>query len=384
MDPNLKYPYAVNWNVGIQHAFTNNLSLDLSYVGNHGDRLTGRRDLNQIDPATGVRPYAAQFPYLQFIDQTQNLARSNYHSLQATLTQRFSRGVSFKAGYTYGHGLDNGSLNRFARTPQDGRHPELEYASSDSDIRHRLTITGSYDIPGIKRFGQLLDGWKLNTIVNLQTAQPWLVTDGGNNFSGTGEKVDRWNFFGNSQDFSGYGGSGIPYCDFSKVADITTGIAGVRCYQQSIVSGLYTNLPASLAQQCVAKSADLSTLALGGCYVSANGRAVMVPPRQGTFGTMGRNIFRDTGFKNVDFSVFKNFKFKERYSAQFRAEVFNLFNHPIIANPYGAANGSNLGDSPASPGGFGGGGATPDVAAGNPLVGSGSNRVMQLGLKLTF
>ena len=316
--------------------------------------------------------------------KTQNLARSNYNSLQATLTQRFSRGVSFKAGYTYGHGLDNGSLNRFARTPQDGRHPELEYASSDSDIRHRLTITGSYDIPGIKRFGQLLEGWKLNTIVNLQTAQPWLVTDGTNNFSGTGERVDRWNFFGNPQDFSGYGGSGIPYCDFSKVADITTGTAGVRCYQQSIVSGLYTNLPASLAQQCVAKSADLSTLAAGGCYVSANGRSVMVPPRQGTFGTMGRNIFRDTAFKNVDFSVFKNFKFKERYSAQFRAEVFNLFNHPIIANPYGAANGSNLGDNPSSPGGFGGGGATPDVAAGNPLVGSGSNRVMQLGLKLTF
>ncbi len=386
VDPNLKYPYAVNWNVGIQHAFTNNLSLDLSYVGNHGDRLTGRRDLNQIDPATGVRPYAAQFPYLQFIDQTQNLARSNYNSLQATLTQRFSRGVSFKAGYTYGHGLDNGSLNRFARTPQDGRHPELEYASSDSDIRHRLTITGSYDIPGIKGFGQLLEGWKLNTIVNLQTAQPWLVTDGTNNFSGTGERVDRWNFFGNPQDFSGYGGSGIPYCgrkDPKLSSDFSTGV-NVRCYQQSIVSGHYTDLHVSLAQQCAAKSADLSTLAKGGCYVSANGRSVMVPPRQGTFGTMGRNIFRDTAFKNVDFSVFKNFKFKERYSAQFRAEVFNLFNHPIIANPYGAANGSNLGDNPSSPGGFGGGGATPDVAAGNPLVGSGSNRVMQLGLKLTF
>jgi len=386
VDPNLKYPYAVNWNVGIQHAFTNNLSLDLSYVGNHGDRLTGRRDLNQIDPATGVRPYAAQFPYLQFIDQTQNLARSNYNSLQATLTQRFSRGVSFKAGYTYGHGLDNGSLNRFARTPQDGRHPELEYASSDSDIRHRLTITVSYDIPGIKVFGQLLEGWKLNTIVNLQTAQPWLVTDGTNNFSGTGERVDRWNFFGNPQDFSGYGGSGIPYCgrkDPKLSSDFSTGV-NVRCYQQSIVSGHYTDLHVSLAQQCAAKSADLSTLAKGGCYVSANGRSVMVPPRQGTFGTMGRNIFRDTAFKNVDFSVFKNFKFKERYSAQFRAEVFNLFNHPIIANPYGAANGSNLGDNPSSPGGFGGGGATPDVAAGNPLVGSGSNRVMQLGLKLTF
>jgi hypothetical protein len=47
----------------------------------------------------------------------------------------------------------------------------------------------------------------------------------------------------------------------------------------------------------------------------------------------GRNLFRDTGFKNVDFSVFKTFTFKERYNATFRAELFNLFNHPIISNP---------------------------------------------------
>src|SRR5260370_6387653 len=98
----------------------------------------------------------------------------------------------------------------------------------------------------------------------------------------------------------------------------------------------------------------------------------MTAHKAGPLVTMGWNIFRDTGFKNVDFSVFKTFKFKERYSAQFRAELFNVFNHPIIANPYGSANGSNLGDSPATPGGFGGGGATPDVAARNPLVGSGS------------
>src|SRR5207237_9756374 len=124
------------------------------------------------------------------------------------------------------------------------------------------------------------------------------------------------------------------------------------------------------------------SLAQRGCDVC--GESVMVPPKAGTYGTMGRNICRDTGFKNVDFSVFKTFKFKERYGAQFRAEVFNLFNHPIIANPYGAATNSQLGWDPSSPGGFGSGGATPDVAAGNPLVGSGSNRVMQLGLKLSF
>jgi hypothetical protein len=375
MDPNLKYPYVVNWNIGIQHAFTNDLSLDVSYVANHGDRLSGRRDINMADPVTGVRPYDGRFPYLKFIDQTQNFVRSNYNSLQATLTQRFSRGVSFKAGYTYGHGLDSGSLNRFALTPQDSRYPGLEYASSDSDVRHRLTITGSYEIPGIKGYAQLLQGWKLNTIVNIQTSQPWNVDDTGNDFSGTGELADRWNFYGNPKDFRS-GGSGIGYCDFSN------GSAAVICSRQSQVSGISTSLPASVAQRCLSVAPDLGTLHDGGCYVSGN--SVMVPPKAGTFGTMGRNIFRDSGFKNVDLSVFKTFKFSERYSAQFRAEFFNLFNHPIIANPYGSANGSQLGWDPSSPGAFGSGSATPDVAAGNPLVGSGSSRVMQLGLKLTF
>jgi len=99
---------------------------------------------------------------------------------------------------------------------------------------------------------------------------------------------------------------------------------------------------------------------------------------------MGRNIFRDSGFQNVDFSVFKDFSFKERFHAQFRVEFFNLFNHPILANPWGSVNGSKGGSDPSSPGTFGCGCTTPDVAAGHPILGSGSSRVMQLGLKLTF
>ena len=126
-----------------------------------------------------------------------------------------------------------------------------------------------------------------------------------------------------------------------------------------------------------------TTLAAGGCF--ANGNSVMVPQVAGTFGTMGRNIFRDSGFKNVDFSVFKNFTFKERYSVQLRAEMFNLFNHPIFENPYGASNGSSGGNNdPSTPSAFGGAIGTPDVVAGNPVVGSGSARDFQLGLKIKF
>jgi hypothetical protein len=112
----------------------------------------------------------------------------------------------------------------------------------------------------------------------------------------------------------------------------------------------------------------------------------MIPPAFGTFGTMGWNIFRDTGYRNWDFSVFKNFKFKERYTAQVRAEFFNILNRAIFANPYGSINGYGAGNNAdmSNPSLFGCGCQTPDVAATNPILGSGGARSIQFGLKLGF
>ena len=108
----------------------------------------------------------------------------------------------------------------------------------------------------------------------------------------------------------------------------------------------------------------------------------MIPPALGALGNMGRNTFPDSGFRNVDFSLAKNWHVGERFRAQFRAEFFNIFNHPNFANPYGGQNGFGFNDPSA--GGFGCGCATPDVAAANPVIGSGGNRAVQLGLKLIF
>jgi hypothetical protein len=375
VDPNLKNPYIVNYNFGVQHAIGSNLSLEVGYVGNHGDKLTGLRDLNQVNLATGVRPYATQYPFLRFIDQASNDGRSNYNSLQTTLTKRLSYGLNFTAGYTYGHGLDSGSLSRFGGLPQNSLYPGVEYANSDYDTRHRFTLQAGYSIPGKKGFAQLLEGWKINGILTLATGQPWLVVDSGDNFSGTNEFTDRWDFFGNPNDFQSSSES-IPYC---------TGFgssAGVTCTSKSGVSGLVTTLPSSLGAQCTAVAPDPTTLDASGCYVK--GKSVMVPPKAGTFGTMGRNLFRDPGFRNLDFSVFKTFTYKERLNAQFRVEFFNLLNHPNLANPYGGVVGSNIGDDPSISGSFGCGCGTPDVINGNPILGSGSARVMQLGFKLIF
>ena len=212
--------------------------------------------------------------------------------------------------------------------------------------------------------------------MNLQTGQPWLAFDAQNNFSGSFDNSDRWSFSGIPVDFKS-GSSSIPYCTGPGAGgcSVTRGVSGIQSFFSDSAS-------AAMWAQCVAAAPDPNTLNQGGCFVK--GKSVLVPPAAGTFGTMGRNIFRDSGFRNVDFSVFKDFAFKERYHATFRAEFFNLFNHPIIANPYGSSNGSNLGNDMSSPNTFGGGGATPDVAAGNPIVGSGSSRVMQLGLKFMF
>src|SRR5580704_17107888 len=109
MDRNFRNPYVTNWTLGIQHAFTTDLSLDVAYIGNHGSRLPGMRDLNQPNLTTGVLPYAGTFPYIGIIDFLSNLYRSNYNGLQTTLTERTTHGLSFTAGYTYSHGLDQDS-----------------------------------------------------------------------------------------------------------------------------------------------------------------------------------------------------------------------------------------------------------------------------------
>src|SRR4029077_15461724 len=104
----------------------------------------------------------------------------------------------------------------------------------------------------------------------------------------------RWDFFGNPSDFRS-GPTPIPFF---------TGTSNASCKAKA-------NTPALLA--------SLTSL---GCY--AKGSSVMIPPAAGTFGTMGRNIFPDSSFKNLDFSLAKNWHFGERLRAQFRAEFFNI------------------------------------------------------------
>jgi len=397
----LTTPYVWNWTLNVQHAFTPNLSIEAAYVGNHGSNLTGIRDINQppvgsgwpaaaitaciasgyTDPnncapdSTGGeeanRPFATKFPYLSNIFQMGNVYRSNYDGLQVTLNARNYHGLSMVAGYTYSHALDdvgaNWDFGYGSGLPQNAHNPATEYANSDFDIRHRLTVSLTYAIPGRKGFGQLREGWELNSIITLESPQYWGPMDEGTDASGVGplpvsppaNSPIRWSFYGKTSDFKSQKGVTIPYFP---------GASNPACATQaSAVDG-------------GGVGASTASLNLFGCY--ANGSSVMIPPPLGQFGNMGRNMFEDTGFRNFDFSVAKNFHFGETMRLQGRVEFFNILNHPNFANPYGGQNGFGLNDPSVQP--FGCGCATPDVAAANPAVGSGGPRSIQLGLKFVF
>jgi hypothetical protein len=334
---NLRTPYVTSWNLNLQQAIANDLALQVAYVGNHGTKIYSVYDINQVNQALDLgdeqsgRPFNAAFPGLGFINQLGNGYESNYNGLQASLTQRTWHGLSYILGYTYSHALDQGSDNR-APQASNSVNPRGEYGSSDFDIRHRVTFSWTYAIPGKKSVAQLLEGWQLNSIVTLQTGQPWNVVDTGNDSSLTGEGGDRWNFSGNPSDFKAVFG-GIP-----------------------------------LDPVC-------------GCYKEGN--SVMTLPAPGTWGNMHRNMFRGPGLKAWDLSIVKNWKLGDRFTAQLRGEIFNILNHPSFANPYGV-NFTFAHSDPSAPGSFGCLCATPDVADANPVIGTGGPRNVQLGIKLGF
>src|SRR5579862_2256664 len=369
---NLTTPYVALYSLNVQHAFTPSLSLEIGYVGNHGSNLVGIRDINQEalgSNSQATRPYNAQFPWLSNIFQMGNFYKSNYNGLQATLTSRNYHGLSMVLGYTWSHSLDDVSANwDFGAgygLPQNSFNVAREYANSDFDIRQRFTASLTYAIPGKKGFGQLFEGWEINTIATLASPQPWGVIDLTSGIAGLGNlpvsppqaTPQRWDFFGNPQDFKS-GPNPIPF-----------------------FAGGSANMPAACTSDAASVGATAS-LASFGCFVK--GSSVLIPPPPGQFGTMGRNIFPDSGFRNLDFSLAKNFHFGERLRAQFRAEFFNILNHPNFANPYGGQNGYGNNDPVGAPALFGCGCETPDVAAANPAIGSGGPRSVQLGLKFLF
>jgi hypothetical protein len=138
------------------------------------------------------------------------------------------------------------------------------------------------------------------------------------------------------------------------------------CVTAAAAEAINPNVPLTTAS-----ATGLMSLASAGCYLMGN--SVIVPPAQGTYGTMGKDAFRAPMFTQWDLAIAKTWQIKERLTTQFRAEFYNVINKTRYSSP--ASN-------PSSPANFGASQSTPESV--NPVIGSGSPRKIQFALKFTF
>jgi hypothetical protein len=394
VDRNLKTPYMENYNLNIQQQISSKVVVQVGYVGSQGHRLLRYLDLNQpgqaaIDaydvsfaqantytfggvtsscfpgggpgciPSYGVPTNYVNNPYgAEYINQLQSTAKSNYNSLQTSLRVNGWHGVTSMVNYVWSHSLDTAS-DSFdfvpnAAQPNDSTRPNLEYGNSNFDIRNRFTWIFAYDLPHQGGDWQKLkNGWGFNSTVSLQDGQPFnLNYNFEGDFSGSGEGFDRPDVVGP-----------IQYNSSNPAA--------------------FLNLT-SFATPCTA----LTGTALLAFQASDDGPDQNCVPGTRHFGNEGRNSLRGPSFKQWDFAIYKNTQITERLGVQLRAEFFNALNHPNFANPLLPAFIADAAQQGIGPNGVSNGAyqlsATGDVGIGNPFLGGGGPRGVQLAAKFTF
>ena len=380
-DRNIKTPYMENYNLNIQQELGSHTVLQVGYVGSQGHRLWRFFDLSQpsqaqitasdcpngiatcaatgaITPSYSVPRNYGSNPYDSFyIMQENSSGQSNYNSLQASLHLTNWHGVTSIVNYVWSKSLDNSSdgedFEPNAAQPNDSTNPELEYGPSNFNIPQRFTWIFGYQIPN--RGGdwqRLKNGWGFGSTVTLQSGQPFQMNyNFEDDFSGSGEGDDRPDVVGpvtyhsnNPADFVGLGSFAIP-CNV---------------------------IPASQ----------------GG---AANGAASDCVPGTRHFGDEGRDSLHGPTYKNWDLAVYKDTAITERVKFQVRADLFNILNHPNFANPFlpafiadpGAAGFALNGNREVGAGPYQLT-ATGDVGIGNPFLGGGAPRGIQLAVKFTF
>jgi hypothetical protein len=231
-----------------------------------------------------------------------------------------------------------------------------EWGNSDTDIRHRLTLSLTYDLPKFTAPIGLGDGWQITSIVNLQGGEPYYFFDDSDDISFSGEFLDRWDFSGDPGDVHWVVNPGGKQVQYISPDDAVNN------------------------SQCTSHVRPGGDLASFGCFVS--GSAVITPPPYGKFGNMRRNIFRGPSYANWDMSVTKRWKLTERLNLQLRGEFFNVLNHPnfdIFTMNTDLQDSVLDGDLDLGTVRF-----TPDVGLSNPVIGSGGSRHIQLGAKFIW
>lgn len=376
VDRHTRTPYMENYNINLQHQLGSKMALQVGYVGSQGHRLFQFVDLNQPGQAAitahdlacgcadsyGVeRTFGGQFglknPYTTvYLLQEQSTARSNYNALQTSLRVNGWRGITSIVNYAWSHSLDTASdgedFEPNASQPYDSTRPNLEYGNSNFDIRNRFTFIFGYALPQ-SGSSKVRNGWGFTSTLTLQGGQPFQMNyNFESDFSGAGEGIDRPDVVG---PITYHKGNPFNYVDLGAFA--------IPC---TITPSAVANGPSGSAADCV--------------------------PGTRHFGNERRNSLVGPAYKNWDLAIYKDTAISERLKMQLRAEFFNILNHPNFASPFlplfiadpgqqGFTLNSN--NREVGAGGFALG-ATGDVGIGNPFLGGGGPRGIQLAAKFTF
>jgi hypothetical protein len=393
-DRNIKTPYMENYNLNIQQQITSKAVIQASYVGSQGHRLWRFFDLSQPSNATVTacdlgnpnnlpalascdgppaihdfsvpRNYISDNPYgSTYLLQENSSGQSNYNALQLSLRINGWHGITSIANYVWSRSMDNSSdgedFEPNAAQPNDSNNPKHEYGPSNFNIPHRFSWNFAYQLPKMGGSGQKLkNGWGINSVLTLQDGQPFQL-----------------NYFYES-DYSG-GGDGFDRPDV---------VGPIRYDAKNPANYLQLS---SFAIPC--------TILPGLTTATATGTDADCVPGTRHYGNEGRDSLRGPSFKEFNFAIFKDTVITERVNMQFRADFFNLPNHPNFANPflpaffadagvagYQVINGHEVGGTTPTPGPTNAYPitATGDVGIGNPFLGGGGPRGIQLAVKFTF
>ncbi len=318
--PHLQLPYTIQWNASIEQALGKSQALTVTYVGAHGVRLLRNNSVIPTD-----NPILGTGGNFYFFD---NGLTSDYDALQVHFRRRLSRGLTALASYTWSHCMDYGSQNLV--------YGDYQRGNCDFDVRHNLSTAFSYDLPHVGQNGfvdAVLHHWGLDDRFTARTGFPVTLNGSTAVNPATGQLFNEGLNFVPGQPVYLYG----PQC-------------------ASVYAALYGNtLPCP-----------------GGRAINPNAFASV----NSGYGDAPRNFARGFGAWQMDLAVRREFPIHERLKLQFRAEAFNIFNHPNL----GAIN-SNLGQNTF-------GQATASLASSlgvlSPLYQMGGPRSMQFALKAVF
>jgi hypothetical protein len=354
-------PKILTWSLGVQHEIYRNATVEVRYVGTRGLELPVQFRRNKESafdsgiaplptflqasavPATWDASTPTDTPFNNFnpniyfpfgfrgnVTSDPPLGGSKYHAGSVSFVQRSRNGLSFNANYTYAHTQDN-STNEFftsllnPRRAQDTRRLAEDWANSDLDVRHKLALSWSYDIPKAKTESGLLkavlNGYQLGSVFLAQTGQP-VTLQSGIDSNGNGDSA------GDRAVFNPFG-SGSTGSDVFAVCELPGGVTG----PSNGGPGAF-NVPTGVAAggACFDPSdptGNTTFPAIG--YTPVNPNARFLVTGFGAKATVGRNSVTTPGFAVLNLSVGKKTFFGEGKYLLVKADVFNVLNHPSFA-----------------------------------------------------